>query len=411
MSNYKILFGITGSIAAYKSAYLISKLVQNGFEVKVVATENALRFIGKATLEGLSGNKIFTDTFESGEMMSHINLVKWADLTIICPASANTINKMAAGFADNLITSLFLAHDWSKPYLVAPAMNTNMFQHPATQESFKKLTEWGVKILPTAEGYLACGDVGKGKLLEPDEIYEHILISLNGNAKKNLKVLITAGGTKENIDGIRYISNLSTGTTASEIASYLARRNHNVTYLHASDAKIPSATCRLISFTDFNSLNERIQNLLLSEKFDAVIHNAAVSDYSLESIELNDKIIAAPFNSKISSELDKVVLRLKKNFKILDRIKDYSLNKNIIVVAFKFTNTPNKEERIESVKKCIEKSNCDFVVQNDLSDRDKNNIQKNFQIFNREMGVQLANTSYDLSKKIEELIIQKLGEN
>ncbi|MCK9211489.1 MAG: phosphopantothenoylcysteine decarboxylase, partial [Ignavibacteriaceae bacterium] len=123
MSNYKILFKITGSIAAYKSAYLISILVQNGFEVKVVATDYALKFIGKATLEGLTGNKVFTDSFEEGEMMSHINLNKWADLTIICPATANTINKLAAGIADNLLTSLFLAHDRNKPYLIAPAMN------------------------------------------------------------------------------------------------------------------------------------------------------------------------------------------------------------------------------------------------------------------------------------------------
>lgn len=413
MSNYKILFGITGSIAAYKSAYLISKLVQNGFEVKVVATESALKFIGEATLEGLSNNKVFTDTFECGEMMSHINLVKWADMTIICPASANTINKMAAGIADNLITSLFLAHDWNKPFLIAPAMNTNMFNHFATQESLKKLSEWGVKILPTAEGYLACGDIGKGKLLEPDEIYEHILISINklDEAKKKLKVLITGGGTKENIDGIRFITNLSTGNTAAEIANYFIRRNHEVTYLHAYDAKIPLISCRLISFTDFNNLNEKIQNLLQNEYFDAIIHNAAVSDYSLESIELNDRVIAAPLKTKISSEKDKIVLNLKKNFKILDRIKGYSLNKNIIIVAFKFTNTPYEEKRIEEVRKIMDRSNCDFVVQNDLVDRDENNVQRNFHIFNREMNIINADTNFDLSKNLEELIFQKLGGN
>ncbi len=179
MSNYKILFGITGSIAAYKSAYLISKLVQNGFEVKVVATENSLRFIGSATLEGLTGNKIYVDAFESGEMINHINLIKWADLILVCPASANTINKFANGVADNLLTSLFLAYDFTKPFLIAPAMNTNMYQHPITRESIKKLNKLGIKILPTGEGYLACGDSGSGKLLDPDIIYEQILILLN----------------------------------------------------------------------------------------------------------------------------------------------------------------------------------------------------------------------------------------
>jgi len=410
MSNYKILFGITGSIAAYKSAYLISKLVQNGFEVKVVATESALKFIGEAALEGLSNNKVFTDTFESGEMMSHINLIKWADLIIICPASANTINKIAAGIADNLITSLFLAHDWNKPFLIAPAMNTNMYNHFATQESLKKLSKWGVKILPTAEGYLACGDIGKGKLLEPDEIFEHILIALKklNEPEKKLKILLTGGGTKEKIDNVRFLTNLSTGRTAAEIANYFIRRNHDVTYLYSYDAKIPSAPCRLISFTDFNDLNEKIRNLLQSENYDVVIHNAAVSDFTLDFIELNDEKIELPFRKKINSEAEKIILHLRKNFKILDRLKDYSLNKNLIVVAFKFTDTPVEEERINEVRKIFERSKCDFVVQNDLSNRDENNIQKNFFIFNNEMKSVAAETNFDLSINLEKLIFQKL---
>ena len=190
MSNYKILFKITGSIAAYKSVFLISKLVQNGCDVKVVATGSALKFVGKATLEGLTGNAVFTDSFADSEMMNHINLMKWADLIIVCPATANTINKLANGIGDNLLTSLFLAFDWSKPYLIAPAMNTKMYDHPATKSSIKKLTDWGVKILPTNEGYLACGDTGKGKLLEPDEIYELIFASLKEENHDSRKTII-----------------------------------------------------------------------------------------------------------------------------------------------------------------------------------------------------------------------------
>ena len=249
MHNYKILFKITGSIAAYKSAYLISKLVQNGFEVRTVVTESALKFIGKATLEGLTGSMVYSDSFADRQMMSHISLVKWADLTILCPASANTINKLANGIGDNLLTSLFLAHDWTKPYLIAPAMNTQMYNHPSTKNSMKTLSDWGVKILPTTEGYLACGDIGKGKLLEPDEIYERIIISLSvkENVNKTLKVLVTSGGTKESIDGVRFISNLSSGRTGSIIADYFSRRDHNVTSLHAKDAVTPSSNCEKIS--------------------------------------------------------------------------------------------------------------------------------------------------------------------
>lgn len=410
MSNYKILFGITGSIAAYKSAYLISKLVQNGFEVKVVATEGALKFIGSATLEGLTGNPVYVDIFQSGEMMSHINLVKWADAVIVCPASANTINKFAAGISDNLLTSLFLAHDWSKPFLIAPAMNTNMYEHPATKLSLQKLREWGAIILPTAEGYLACGDTGKGKLLEPDEIYDYLIKSLSKSSEKKLKILITAGGTKENIDGIRFLSNLSTGNTASQIAEFFIRKNYDVTYLHSVDAKIPSLSCNLISFTDFNDLNDKIQNLLSNENFDVVIHNAAVSDYSPVMVELNNEKYSVPFNSKINSGYDEIVLYLKRNFKILDRIKYYSRNKNLFLVAFKFTSTFNEEERINAVRKCFENSGCDLVINNDLNNRE-NNVQKHFSIYDKKMKRISAETVNELSQKIEEIIYQKVGDN
>lgn len=412
MSNYKILFKISGSIAAYKSAYLISKLVQNGFEVKVVATESALKFIGKATLEGLTGYPVYTDSFQEGEMMNHINLVKWADLTIVCPASGNTINKLAAGIADNLLTSLFLAHDWTKPYLIAPAMNTNMFEHPATQDSINKLEKWGVNILPTVEGYLACGDIGKGKLLEPEEIYLHLLIALRKKekAKRKLKILVTAGGTKEDIDGIRYLSNLSTGRTASEIANYFAVRNHDVTYLHATDSLIPKSQCELISYSNFISLNGQIEKLLGSENYDAVIHNAAVSDYSLESVEVNDKKYSAPLKAKINSENETLILRLKKNFKILEKIKKYSKNKNVILFAFKFTNTQSEDERLASVRKSFIASSCDFIVQNDLNDRVEKNIQTNFRLFSRGGIVKAAASSMELAESIEEKILEQFGD-
>ncbi|RMD49485.1 MAG: bifunctional phosphopantothenoylcysteine decarboxylase/phosphopantothenate--cysteine ligase CoaBC, partial [Ignavibacteria bacterium] len=167
MYKYKILIKITGSIAAYKAAYLVSKLVQNNFEVKVAMSNSAMKFIGAATFEGLTGHEVYSDLFESGKTMSHIDLMKWADLVIVVPASANTINKFAAGIGDNLITSLFLAKIPGKPYLIAPAMNKNMLAHPATQQSIEKLKEWGIKLLPTESGTLACGDEGEGKLLNP----------------------------------------------------------------------------------------------------------------------------------------------------------------------------------------------------------------------------------------------------
>lgn len=182
MSRGKILFQLSGSIAAYKSCAILSKLVQEGYEVQTAVTAGALQFIGPATLEGLTGKPVFSDVYEQGRMMDHIHLAKWAELAIVCPATANTINQLAHGVATDCIGNLFLAYEITKkPYLVAPAMNQAMYQHPATSESLSKLESWGVKILPTDTGHQACGDVGPGRLLDPDLIYESIIRSLGGS--------------------------------------------------------------------------------------------------------------------------------------------------------------------------------------------------------------------------------------
>ena len=403
-SKKKILFKLTGSIAAYKSAYLISKLVQNGFEVQTVASNSALKFIGKATLEGLTSKPVFTDSFEDGKMMSHINLVKWADLTILCPASANTINKMANGVGDNLITSLFLAHDWSKPYIIAPAMNTAMFNHPATQESFAKLDKWGVKILPTDDGHLACGDYGKGKLLDPDKIFNHISTIINSNnSERKLKVLVTAGGTKENIDGIRYITNLSTGKTASSIAQYFINNGHKLTYLHSPEAKQPNGIFEEAEFNNFASLDEKLNNLIKENEFDVIIHNAAISDFTPYQIESGKNKIELPSNIKVSSSEDEIAIRFKANPKLINKIKSNSKNKDVKLIAFKFTNESKLEKRIEQAHKLLSDSQSDLIVLNDYSDR-VNDIQQSFSIISKSNEPEKVATTDELAEKLEELI-------
>ena len=409
MSNYKVLVKITGSIAAYKSAYLISRLVQDGCEVKTVASESALKFIGAATLEGLTGSPVFTDSFEDGRMMSHINLVKWADLTIVCPATANTINKLAAGAGDTLLTSLFLAHDRSKPYLIAPAMNTAMFNHPATQESIRKLSEWGVNILPTAEGYLACGDYGSGKLLEPESIISHIYAELNSINSKG-KVLITAGGTRENIDGIRSISNLSTGKTAAALAQHFISNGYDVTYLCTADSAKPTGPYRREVFTDFKSLNETVGQILENDSFDLMIHNAAVSDYSLHSVITEDTEIEAPIESKIPSSGETLTLNLKKNFKIVDQMKSYSANKNLQLVAFKFTNDADESRRLEQVNSLLTNSGADLVIQNDFSDR-VDDEQRNFNIYSKETMIGSAPAVKELARELERFLVNTMENN
>lgn len=175
MSRANIVFMLTGSIACYKACDFISKLIKEGYQVRCVVTESALEFIGPATLEALTGNPIHKGMFEAKMNIDHISLNKWADLFLVCPATANTINKLAAGIADDLIGSSFLANNFKKPFWIAPAMNEGMYHHPITQKSLKTLSDLGCYIFDVGEGRLACGDIGKGKLLEPSLMLQKIL--------------------------------------------------------------------------------------------------------------------------------------------------------------------------------------------------------------------------------------------
>lgn len=180
MSSAKILYNLSGSIACFKSCMVISQLVQRGYQVQTACTAGALQFIGSATLEGLTGRPVLVDPFEPGRMMDHIHVARWADLAILAPASANTINRLANGLASDMVGTLFLAFDRTKPYLLAPAMNEAMLAHPATRESLERLAGWGVQVLPTASGHQACGTTGQGRLLEPEQILALIEAALQG---------------------------------------------------------------------------------------------------------------------------------------------------------------------------------------------------------------------------------------
>ena len=175
----RLLFFLTGSISCYKACFAISRLVQAGIEVRTVVTPAALQFIGKSTLEGLTGHPVACDLWEPGKAMEHISLARWADLALVAPATANTINRLSAGLADDLVGSLFLAWELrKKPWWVAPAMNVEMFNHPLTQASLKTLADLGVRVLPTGTGPLACGEEGAGRLLEPEQLVAEVLLQL-----------------------------------------------------------------------------------------------------------------------------------------------------------------------------------------------------------------------------------------
>lgn len=362
MSKGKILFQLSGSIACFKACQLLSQLVKDGVEVEVVATRSALAFVGEATLEGLTGRRVHTEIFASGEYMKHIQLIRWADLVLLCPASANTINKLAHGLADDLLSALFLAHDFKKPYLIAPAMNSQMLQHPATRKSIETLRGWGVTVLGTGDGSLACGEVGEGRLMEPEDLRTEVLRHLGGRAAKSLRILVTSGGTAEPIDGVRSVTNTSTGRTGAAIATAFATRGHDVTYLAAENA--PTANTKTRRYRSFLDLQQELRTLLTQKSFDAVIHAAAVSDYAVHMVEVDGKVV--PTGGKIDTG-EKLSVHMSRNPKVVDELRGWSKNPQVCIVAFKLTNTDVAEERSNAVRKLLERARPDYVVHNDLS--------------------------------------------
>ncbi len=363
MSGSNILFIFSGSIACYKACEAVSRLVQNGHKVRTVATPSALKFIGPATLEGLTGSAVLSDIFASGSAMEHIALTRWADLVIVCPATANTINRLAAGLSDDLPGALFLAHDRNKPWLIAPAMNPEMWSHPATVSSVEKLKSWGIKFLAVGAGRTACGEIGEGRLAEPMEIVAAVEAAAAKPARR-LRVLVTSGGTAEPIDGVRVLANTSTGATGAGIASRLTRDGHEVVLLRARHSVRPEAAGREETFGSFAELDAALTRLLGGEKFDAVIHAAAVSDFSVAAVEVEGE--TRPTNMKINSTASPV-LRLKPTAKLVDSLRTRSANPKVSVVAFKLTNGASASESQAAVRGLFAHAQADYIVHNDLT--------------------------------------------
>lgn len=384
-SSYNILIQITGSIAAFKVCTVISDLRKKGHNLRIVATNSGLRFIGAATLEGLSGQKILTDIFEEGSMMEHIHSVRWADIIVTAPASANFINKASQGITDNLALTQFLAHDFSKPYLLFPAMNQAMWNHPSTQSAFKKLKDWGIYCHESPKGTLACGETGPGRLAEPNEMIEQIEKAINGLQKKSKdqdvertklkletspasrrKILITSGGTQEKIDPVRVLTNISTGKTGAKIAEFFLKAGWEVTYVSGSQATCPGSESisnsngqfNSFTFTDFKSIQNLVLDLISSQHFDVILHAAALSDYSINNSS----------DIKIDSSSESLTIELKKNPKLVNLFRNHSLNKKIQIIAFKLTAGRNPDQIQQNIQSLFNLSNCDFVVHNDLAE-------------------------------------------
>ena len=407
----KILFKLSGSIACYKACNLISRWVQEGNEVQTVASAAALKFVGASTLEGLTGKPVYHDLFEPGKQMAHIDLVKWADFSLLCPATANTLNKLAHGLGDDLLGSLFLAHDFTKPYFAAPAMNTAMYDHPATRESLRKLASWGVHILPTGKGRLACGDEGQGKLLEPDLVWESVeqyFANLKRPDRKPLRLLITSGGTEEPIDGVRSITNSSSGQTGARFADYFFNRGDEVTLLKAERAIAPEQPVEVVDFTYFDDLDNQLKGILGRAHYDAVIHLAAVSDYSVDHILIDGRKVTPTAVGKLSSGHE-ISLNLAPNHKIVDRLRHYSLNRSVLVVAFKLTQNASEKEGERAVLDLLRHSSADFVVHNDLSGVDPENGKHVASLYRGAALTERVTTKDALIQSVESLLVTSLA--
>ena len=367
-----ILLLMSGSIACAKASSLISEWTKQGSKVRVACTRSVAEFVGSSTLQGLGAEMVFDNVFTPGHAMEHISLGKWADIIIAAPATSNLINKLSAGIADDAVSTVWqAAYGQGKPMVIVPAMNTRMWRYPATQESVRRLKQWGIHVLPVGKGELACGEQGEGRMLEPLEILQTVERLLAFDQQTSGKrILITAGGTRERIDSVRYIGNMSSGRTASRLADELTSAGHNVTWLGARDAVKPELARELVQFSSFDDLAQQLQALLLEHDYDAVIHAAAVSDFSVASVLTEEGVPLDKPGGKLSSDSD-LLLRLKRNPKLLNRIRAWSKNPDVRVIGFKLTDTEDQNQRIAAVKKQFEDSKVDAVVHNDLSDISK----------------------------------------
>lgn len=400
MSQYKFVIGVTGSISAYKSCDLISQLVKQGHSVKVIMSQNAKKFIGEATLATLSQNPVFTDDFTNPQQMTHLELGRWCDAAFFYPASAQTINSFATGVGHELHNSFFLAYDFAKPFFIAPAMNTRMLSNPVTKKSLKFLTEIGCQILPTEVGELACKEVGEGRLLAPDKAIATILSRLSQTKQRAKRVLITAGGTRETIDGVRTLTNMSTGRTGADLADFLHENGFQVLLLTSRFALMPKSKVKVDTYESFREIYNSLKALGKSHEFDMILHSAAISDYSIENIQTPDgKVI--PSQGKLSSQYDNISIQLKRNEKILPRLKDLFTNEPV-VVGFKLTSTESKEEQAKAIFGLFTEKSVDYVVHNDMNDI--NQGKRKFLITSKEGRQNHFQTTQELSQHIANLL-------
>ena len=343
----KIVIGITGSIAAFKAIQLISDLNKMNYDLEVIMSEAATRFVTPLSIQSLTKKKVYVDIFDDDpEVITHIDIVKNADLFIIVPASANTIAKVAHGIADSMLTAAFLAA--TCPKLIAPAMNVHMYENPITTENINKCKDLGMIFIEPDNGLLACGDVGKGKLPSQDIIIDMIEYALSPKPLKGKKVLVTAGPTIESIDPVRYITNHSSGKMGYAIAKAAFHLGADVTLISGPTALKKPMGVNTIDILSADDMFNQCQQLF--DEQDYVIKAAAVGDYSPIHYE----------QAKIKKHDSTMTLELKKNNDILAYLGKHKTHQKICGFAME------TQDLIENATKKLMNKNCDMLVANHL---------------------------------------------
>ena len=352
MFGKKILIGISGGIAAYKTLTLIRLFRKAGCEVKVVSTQNTLSFVTPLAIETLSGNKLYVDMFEPSESRNteHISLTQWADIAIVAPATANIIGKLANGIADDALSTTLLA--FSKPLYIAPAMNENMYKHPAVQKNLDTLKQFGIHIISPEIGTLACNTEGIGRMAEPEKIFEIIFQSVNKKNINKKKAVVTAGPTYEPIDAVRFIGNRSSGLMGFSLAEVLAKNDFDVDLITGPTHLTTSN--KNINRIDVNTAEEMLQMCLKHcPNTDVIIMSAAVADYTPEE----------KTNRKIKKSDSAISLKLKQTVDILKTIASQK-TENQIIVGFAL----ETDNELVNAKQKLRSKKLDFIVLNSLND-------------------------------------------
>lgn len=385
--NKCIIVGITGGIAVYKICYLVSSLKKQGYDVHVLMSKEAQEFVTPLTFQTLSNNKVITDMFtiDYTPDVHHISLAKKADLFVIAPATANVIAKVANGIADDMLTTTFLASNCKK--LIVPAMNTQMLMNPVTQDNIQKCKNYGMHIFESNSGYLACGDVGKGRLPEPDEIEDKIKeVMEDDKFLAGKHILVTAGPTSEAIDPVRMITNHSTGKMGYALARAARNMGAHVTLVSGTKQIEDIRDVEMVHVTSAKDMAEAV--LSRQNDMDCMILAAAVADYTPVSVADN----------KIHKSEGEMSIPLKRTQDILKTLGENKKDGQVLIGFSMET-----ENMVERTKEKLVKKNCDYIVANNLKEKgagfgtDTNIVTLISKDYEKEFGIL---SKYDTAVKI-----------